>query len=80
MYLREQSGIHDTVKRFGWSDWEISFSRGQKSQSGTVNYGIRSDFQMRLELPRIIDGGDKLHGNCNYVATCFVLLWSPFLH
>ena len=52
----------DTAKQLGWSDCDISFSREKKSVSDTVNYAIRTDFQVKLVLPRIINGNDKLHG------------------
>ena len=52
----------DTAKQLGWSDCDVSFSRGKRSASGTVNYAMRTDFQVKLELPRIINGDDKLHG------------------
>ena len=52
----------DTAKQSGWSDCDVSFSRGKKSASGTVNNMMRTDFQVKLELPRIINGDDKLHG------------------
>ena len=52
----------DTAKQLGWSGCDISFPRGKKSASGTVNYAVRTDFQVKLELPRIINGNDKLHG------------------
>ena len=52
----------DTAKQLGWSDCDVSFSRGKKSASGTVNYAMRTDFQVKLELPRIINEDDKLYG------------------
>ena len=52
----------DTAKQLGWSDCYVSFSRGKKSTSGTVNYAMRADFQEKLELQRIINGDEKLHG------------------
>ena len=58
----EQTGIMDTEKQLSWSDRGVSFSRGKKSASGTINYAMRTDFQGKLYLPRIINGDDKLHG------------------
>ena len=52
----------NTAKQLGWSDCGISFSRGKKSASGTVNYAMLTDYQLKLELPRTIDGDEKLHG------------------
>ena len=52
----------DTAKQLGWSDCDVSFSRGKRSASGTVNYAMRTDFQVKLELPRIINGDDKFRG------------------
>ena len=51
-----------TAKQLGWSYCDVSFSRGKKSASGTVNYAMRIDFQVKLELPRITNGDDKFHG------------------
>ena len=51
----------DTAKQLGWSDCDVSFSRGKKSASDTVSYAMRTDFHVKLELPRIINGDDKLH-------------------
>ena len=61
-WFSEQTGIMDTAKQSGWSDCDVSFSRGKKSATGTVNNVMRTDFQVKLELPRIINGDDKLHG------------------
>ena len=52
----------NTAKQLGWSDCDVSFSRGKKSASGTVNYAMRTDYQLKLKLPRIINGDDKLRG------------------
>ena len=52
----------DTAKQLGWSDCGVSISRGKKSSSGTVNYAIRTEFQVKLEVPRIINADDKVHG------------------
>ena len=38
------------------------FLEEKKSASGTVNYAMRTDYQLKLKLPRIINGDDKLHG------------------
>ena len=58
----EQTEIMDTAKQLGWSDCVVSFSSGKKGASGTVNYAIRTDFQVKLELARILNGDDKLPG------------------
>ena len=58
----EQTGIMDTAKQLGLLDCGVSFSRGKKSASGTINYAMRTDFQAKFELPRIINGDDKLRG------------------
>ena len=50
----------DTTEQLGWSN-DVSFSRGKRSASGTVNT-VKTDFQVKLELPRIINGDGKLHG------------------
>ena len=52
----------ETAQQLGWSDCNVLFSRGKKSVLGTVNYAIRTDFQVKLELPRMINGDGKLHG------------------
>ena len=49
----------DTAKQLGWLDCDLSFSREKKSASGTINYVMRTDFLVKLELPRIINGDDK---------------------
>ena len=53
----------DTAKQLGWLDCDLSFSREKKSASGTINYVMRTDFQVKLELPRIINGDDKFRCN-----------------
>ena len=58
----EQTGIMDTANQLGLSDCDVSLSTENKSASGTVKYTMRTDFQVKLELPRIINGDDKLHG------------------
>ena len=55
-WFSEQTGIMDTAKQLGWSDCYVSFSREKKSTSGTINYAMRTDFQVKLEFPRIING------------------------
>ena len=50
-----------TAKQLDWLDCDVSFSRGKKIASGSVNYAMRTDLQVKLELLRIINGGDKLH-------------------
>ena len=60
-----------TAKQLDWLDCDESFSRGKKIASGSVNYAMRTDLQVKLELLRIINGGDKLH--CKYIITkCYV--------
>ena len=51
----------DTAKQLGLSDCDVLFSRGKKSSSGTVNYAIRTEFQVKHEVPRIINADGKLH-------------------
>ena len=52
----------DTANQLGLSDCDVSLSTENKSASGTVKYTMWTDFQVKLELPRIINGDDKLHG------------------
>ena len=61
-WFSEQTGIMDTANQLGWSDCDVSFSRGKKSASDTVNYAMGTDFQVKPDLPRIINGDDNLHG------------------
>ena len=62
MSFRKETRIMDTAKQLVWSDCDVSLSRGKKSASGTVNYAVQTDFQVKLELPRTINEDDKLHG------------------
>ena len=52
----------DTAKQLSWLDCDLSFSREKKSASSTINYVVPTDFQLKLELPRVINGDDKLRG------------------
>ena len=36
----------DTAKQLGWLDCDVPFSRGKKSASGTINYAMRTDYQV----------------------------------
>ena len=55
----------DTAKQLGWSNCDVSFSRGKNSASGTANDAMQTDFRVNLEPLRIINGDDKLH--CKYI-------------
>ena len=79
LYFSEQAGIRETIKKFGWDDCEISFTRGRKGPTGTQNYAIHTDFQLKLELPRILKDGDKLHGNILYLIFKGHLLLIAFI-
>ena len=70
----------DTAKQLGWSDCDVSSSRGKKSASGTVNYTMQTDFQVNLELPRIINGDDKLHGKKIYIIMKCYEIRELFFH
>eukprot|EP00111_Clytia_hemisphaerica_P022094 TCONS_00064911-protein len=61
--LTEQVGIKNIANQLGWSDFDLHISRSKKSLSGGGSnlFAMGTDFQIRLELPRIINGDDKLN-------------------
>eukprot|EP00111_Clytia_hemisphaerica_P009766 TCONS_00028636-protein len=59
--LTEQAGVRDIAKTLQWSDCEVLLSRGVKGPSGTVTFAIRTDSQLKIELPSVMFGNDRLH-------------------
>ena len=65
-YFCEKARTRDATQKLEWSHYAVSFSRGKKGVSGTVNYAICTGFPVQLELPRRTVARDMLHDNYDY--------------